>query len=119
MTDDIAPALDGEALDRLRSLNEPGQPDVVREVVGLFLADAPERLRAIAAAVHAGDAAALQRAAHTMKGASATIGARSLQRVCRGLEEMGRDQRVASAAAELSVLDREFTRVKDALHQLL
>jgi signal transduction histidine kinase/DNA-binding response OmpR family regulator/HPt (histidine-containing phosphotransfer) domain-containing protein len=52
-------------------------PDLstTREVVGLFLADAPRRIDAIDAAWAAGQARQLSEAAHALKGAASNIGA--------------------------------------------
>ena len=119
MSIDDAPVLDPSVVETLRLLNEPGQPDVLQEVFGLFLSDAPTRVDAIVAAVDARDAAALQRAAHTLKGASGSIGALALQRACRALEEMGK-QRVFDHAAEgVQTLTDQYARVKHAIDQLV
>jgi HPt (histidine-containing phosphotransfer) domain-containing protein len=112
-------ALDPAVLDTLRQLNAEGQPDVLAEVFGVFLADAPARLEAIASAVNSKDAAALQRAAHTLKGAAGTIGAVDLQNACRQLEQMGKQQSFDGAVVALDVLRREYRRVKDEIDQLL
>src|SRR5688572_10392409 len=91
------PVLDPAVIESLRRLNQPGEPDVVQEVLTLFIAEAPMRLAAVAGAVEAGDAMALQRAAHAMKGSAAAIGATALQRICADLEEMGRGGSLAGA----------------------
>ena len=114
-----APALDPAVLETLRQLNEPGQPDVVREVLGLFRTDAPSRLEAISTAMEAQDAAALQRAAHTLKGAAAAIGATALHGACRALEEAGKQGALDSVAADVATLRHEYERVRDAIDQLL
>ena len=113
------PAIDPAVIDTLRQLNVDGQPDVLEEVFGLFLTDAPARIDAIAAAVDHGDAPGLQRAAHTLKGAAGTIGAIPLQNVCRQLEQMGKQAAFAEAAAGLAALRLEYQRVKAESHQLL
>jgi HPt (histidine-containing phosphotransfer) domain-containing protein len=115
----MALVLDPDVLDTLRQLNEPGQPDVLAEVLRLFLDDAPRRIQAIVAAVADRDAGALQRAAHTMKGAAGTIGATALQDACRTLEQMGRQQRVEGASIAIADLQREYGRVQEAIEQLL
>ena len=90
-----APAgpLDLDVIDRLRQLNQEGEPDVVREVFMLFLDDAPRRIAAIADAIERRDPAALLRAAHTLKGAAANIGATALQALLLELELLAKDGR--------------------------
>ena len=112
-------ALDPAVLDSLRQLTQPGEPDVLAEVLGLFLADAPSRLDAIVAAAVAGDAVALQRSAHTLKGAAGTIGASALQAACRELEELAKHSSLAPGAADLAALHSEFARVETAIDLLL
>lgn len=119
MRDDEAPALDISVIESLRLLNEPGQPDVVHEVLGLFLNDAAARVDAIVAAFAARDVAALQRAAHTMKGAAATIGAPRLQQACRRLEDAAKQNDLSTAAVSMEDLHREHEQVVKAIRQLL
>jgi HPt (histidine-containing phosphotransfer) domain-containing protein len=116
---DEPPPLDPSVIDRLRQLNQPGQPDVLQEVLALFLADGKTRLDAIAAATEAGDGDGLRRAAHTLKGAAGTIGALTLQASCRALEELGRSGALERAGGQAAAVRREYERVERAIHHLL
>ena len=113
------PALDPAVLDNLRQLNQDGEPDVVREVLGLFVSDAPRRLNAMADAVTRLDAGEVQRTAHALKGASASIGAFALQRLCRELEELARGEDLSTATATLDYIVAEYARVKAAIDDVL
>lgn len=115
----IPPALDANVLESLRQLNQAGQPDIVREVLTVFLADAPARLAAIDQAIGAGDAQAVQRAAHALKGAAGSIGAMALQGCCRELEERGKDRELDGAAALGSAIRAECARVKTEITEIL
>ena len=119
MADDVRPALDPAVIETLRQLNEEGHPDVVSEVLGLFLAEAPGRLDAVEAALRDRDASALQRSAHTLKGASGAIGATALQTACRVLEELGKRHALDDAPEAMETVRQEYRRVKDAIDQLL
>ena len=120
MNDAATPVvLDASTLATLRQLSEPGEPDVLVEVLTLFRADAPARLQAIEAAVAARDARSLQRAAHTMKGASGTIGAVALQQACRVVEELAKDGALDRVDEALAPLPIELARVLTAIEQLL
>lgn len=119
MRDDEAPALDPSVIETLRLLNEPGQPDVVHEVLGLFLSDATTRVEAIIAAFDARDAATLQRAAHTMKGAAATIGALRLQHACRRVEDAAKQNDLTAAATAIADVQREHQEVANAIRALI
>ena len=114
------PALDLAVLESLRQLTRPGEPDVLREVLATFLADAPRRIAAITNAIQGQDAHALLRAAHTLKGAAASIGAAGVQGRCRELESTARKGDVEpGATAVLSALGEELERVRSEIARLL
>jgi two-component system, sensor histidine kinase and response regulator len=115
----IAPVLDSTVLDTLRQLNQPGEPDIVREVLTVFLADAPVRLARMREALARGDAASLERAAHTLKGAAASIGAAALQISCRELEEAGKVAALDNAPHLFNRVESEFSRLKAEVDGLL
>jgi HPt (histidine-containing phosphotransfer) domain-containing protein len=76
-----------------------GDEELMRDVVQLFLADCPERLAAIRAAIDRGDAAGLKGEAHTLKGAAANLSAAALADAARSLEQIGASQTLAAAEA--------------------
>ncbi|MBX3586039.1 MAG: response regulator [Ramlibacter sp.] len=88
---------------------------MTREVVGLFLADAPRRVRAIEEAFAAGDAEALSRAAHALKGAASNIGAIGLQAVCAALEAGSKSGLGADAARQIASLQTLLAQTRVAL----
>ena len=112
-------ALDPAALDKLRRLNQPGQPDLVGEVLKLFLADAAPRVAAISNAIGARDATALHHEAHTLKGAASNIGATELQAVCGELEAIGAGGSVDGATRFMQELRDAYDRVKQEIDRLL
>ena len=112
-------AIDPAVIDSLRQLNQDGEPDVVQEVLTLFLNDAADRLRAIAGAIERGDGQALERSAHAFKGAAGNIGAAALQEHCRQLEHLGKAGQMADAAGSFAALSDEFARVKAEAEQIL
>lgn len=113
------PALDASVLEGLRQLNQEGQPDIVREVLTVFLADAPTRLAAIDDAIRAGDAQAIHRTAHTLKGAAGSIGATALQARCRELEEAGKEGTLDRAADLGRRVHDEFARAQVEIAEIL
>ncbi|HUE87751.1 MAG TPA: Hpt domain-containing protein [Vicinamibacterales bacterium] len=111
--------MDPAVLETLRQLNQDGEPDVLAEVLRLFLTDTPARLDAIGAAVASGDVLALQRAAHGLKGAAGAIGAWSLQAACRALEEIGKRNSLESSIPASEAVRREYDRVQTEIRHLL
>ncbi|MGE3276426.1 MAG: Hpt domain-containing protein [Vicinamibacterales bacterium] len=113
------PVLDPASLETLRALNQEGEPDVVIEVLQLFLDDAPARVDTITAAALAGDAVTLARAAHGLKGSAANIGAARLRATCRAIEEAGREGRLAEARTTAAALPAEFADLRQAIAGIL
>jgi HPt (histidine-containing phosphotransfer) domain-containing protein len=74
-----------------------GDPEFLAEIVNLFLETYPTLLSEIETAVSQKDAAALGRAAHTMKGAVANFGARAVVAQAKALEMMGKNGDLATA----------------------
>jgi response regulator RpfG family c-di-GMP phosphodiesterase len=111
----IAPSFDrGVLMERTES-----DVELIRALVGVFDADRETLVGAIRAAVDAGDANALERAAHTIKGALGVFGAEPSRARAERMERMGRDGAVAEAAAELDELAAEVDALREDLHGLL
>jgi two-component system, sensor histidine kinase and response regulator len=111
------PVLDPSIFAGLRALQEPDEPDAVAELAGLFLEDAPARLRAIRTAIAQSDPRRLREAAHGIKGSASNLGARRLAGVCLRIETAARQGDLAAAAELLDRLDDEFGRVRFVLEQ--
>lgn len=88
-----------------------GDQEFMRELAEIYLEDAEKRIDLIARAVREGDNIALRRTAHALKGSSANIGVKGIQRIAKRLEESANN----GHPAETSILDElqaEWTRVK-------
>jgi signal transduction histidine kinase/DNA-binding response OmpR family regulator/HPt (histidine-containing phosphotransfer) domain-containing protein len=107
--------IDQSALDVIRDMEDEDDPDMLAEIIGLFLDKAPELLQSLQAAVANKDAESLRVAAHTLKSSSANMGARVLADLCRELEELGRTGSLDNSATKLSRLFDEYQRVDLAL----
>ena len=113
-----ATALDPHGLEAIRALDPSGRSGLLAKVVGRYLEDAPARLEQMRVGIQAGDAAALAKAAHTIKSASAQLGAERLAALCKELEAMARGGSVGDASL-LELAGKEYERVAAALHQVL
>ena len=88
-----------------------GNEKLVKSLTKSFLADAPNRLAAIRAALTAKNAAKLDTAAHALKGSVAIFGAKSAVTAAKNLEAMGRSRNLSGA-------DAQFRALEDAMKQL-
>jgi HPt (histidine-containing phosphotransfer) domain-containing protein len=84
----------------------------------LFFQEAPQLMAEIQAAIAAGEAARLERAAHTLKGAADIFAGVRVVELAGALESMGRDGRMANAKATAESLDDQVKRLISALQQL-
>jgi HPt (histidine-containing phosphotransfer) domain-containing protein len=100
--------LDRSALERLRRM---GGADLVRRMVELYLANAPERMRTLSDAAAAEDAAGVERAAHMMKSSAGNLGAVRLQRTAEALEAVAADGNVDAQLVERLLSDMEASIV--------
>lgn len=74
----------------LRALRDSGEPNIIREVFDVFRSEAPSLLQQMRQAAQDGDLTGLRRAAHSLKGAAASLGAKSLAGLCAKVERRAR-----------------------------
>ena len=111
--------LNESVLEGLRELQAEGEPDILEELIELFLTDVPPELVALREAVESGDAHSVERIAHTLKGSGGNMGAVRMAAICAELEEIGRSETLAGAPVWISRLEEEFERVRVALEENL
>jgi HPt (histidine-containing phosphotransfer) domain-containing protein len=107
--------LDRSRLEQIRALRGAGMPSVLGRVIKLFLDGAPGQIAVLRAAAAAADAARLREVAHSLKSASANLGATDFSDGCRELEMMGRAGRLEGAADAVAALERSFIQVSESL----
>jgi len=95
-----------------------GDEELLREVAQIYLTEYPPLIEKIRSAVGSGDSDALQRAAHTLKGSLATLGAEPAAALALTLESKGRENTLDSAADDLLHLEEELGRVHREMHAL-
>jgi len=113
----MAPDVTGEVVDSgvllgLEEAQVEGEPDLIVELIDLYAEDTPRRLAAIQSAWAAGDLSALRRAAHGLRGSSASLGARRVELLCEKLERLPGEDLPQGSAMLLTCLDDELARVR-------
>lgn len=111
--------LDPSAIESLRSLSPDTDGSFLRELIEIYLQDTPERLAELEAALAKGDAHALMRAAHTIKGSSSNFGATRLAQLAHEIELHGKAGNCPAATPVLPGLKSEYALVVQALKQIL
>jgi HPt (histidine-containing phosphotransfer) domain-containing protein len=105
-------ALCQKTLQGLKDIGSELGPTFVPQLLETFRQDADEHLVVLRSAIAGGETEQLGRAAHALKGASLTVGAKGMADICKQLENLGAAQNLEDAPAALARLDREFDRVK-------
>jgi PAS domain S-box-containing protein len=114
---DAAP-LDPEVIATLRGLAEATDPELLRQILQTFVADTAERLPALRGHAAAGDGPGLSKVAHTIKGASANIGANRMAELSQRLQKIGASGSLDDVESGIDELEREFERVRTAIEDL-
>jgi signal transduction histidine kinase/DNA-binding response OmpR family regulator len=109
-----AALMDFQRLEEFREFDDP-ELSMTRDVIALFLADAPQRLAALDAAVAAGDAHALSLAAHALKGSAGNIGATAIHQAAGALETLARDGFPADGAEQVAQLHAHWHATRPLL----
>jgi two-component system sensor histidine kinase/response regulator len=112
-------AINLATIDALRELDEDGGMDLVRQLVGSFLASADDHLERVVTAAAHGDAKTLGKAAHSLKSSAANLGAQALAGCYRELEKCARDGRIDDLRGLLEQTRREHQRALLQLRELL
>ncbi len=82
-----------------------GDVELLKEIAVLFLEEYPRVLVDLHKAVEAGDAKAVERNAHGLKGSVANFGARAVVDAAFELEQLGHAQKLAKVPQVLSSLE--------------
>ncbi|RKQ87888.1 PAS domain S-box-containing protein [Solirubrobacter pauli] len=89
-------------------------PEIVDQLIELFVDSTPPLLVELRECATAGDGEAVRRTAHKLKGSCQNIGAAFMAKLAQDVE-----QSCAAAPAELDALDRVFADTRDALRAAL
>jgi two-component system sensor histidine kinase/response regulator len=104
--------LDPRALDQIRALERPGAPSMLGKVIKVYLTTTPDLLSAMRQGMEQRNAEAVRQAAHSLKSASANLGATQLAEMCRALEGQARAGGCPEPGAEIEALEAAFQQVR-------
>ena len=80
------PVLDMSVIEELLSFSDDGDPELLLDLIQMFLDDGPVKVAAVTEGVASGDMDKAERAAHSLKGSSGNLGARLLQYACEAMQ---------------------------------
>ena len=109
------PPISWEPPPTLAGFAAAGQPSLIRELIDIFVQDGERQVGLLHAAAAAGDARALARISHSLKGSAQTMGAGAMIELSRSLEESARMGLQRDYPAEASRLALAFEEIRAAM----
>lgn len=103
----------------LRSYEEiqlDGEPDLIIELIDLYVEDAPSRVAVMRESLAKRNWLSVKREAHSLRGSSGNLGALQMALICNEIDGIESEDPFPSVAALLSCLELELERV---LHTFL
>ncbi|MBW8900543.1 MAG: response regulator [Massilia sp.] len=107
------------ALDKIRALSRERGDALVQKVIAAYVDDTPQQLRTLRSAIDGLDTGIVRRVAHTLKSASANVGAEALAALCKEMEHLGRADTTEGADVILTDMEQEFQAVRHSLTAIL
>ncbi|MDR1611649.1 MAG: Hpt domain-containing protein [Planctomycetota bacterium] len=109
---------DQDVFDRKQLLTmSADDEELAAQVAGVFLDDIPKQLTALGEAFAQEDREVAERVAHTIKGASATVGGERLRAASEVGERLAREGKMAEAEANLPEIKARYEELRAALEQ--
>lgn len=100
--------VDVKAWQSITSLQRPGKEDMLAKILTLYLADSQQLVDTLHQGMVAGDATAVNHAAHSLKSRSSVLGALSLATLCQQFETLSRQGQLTEAEPLQDQLDAAF-----------
>lgn len=108
--------IDRTIWERWSSLQQEGEPNLVHQLIEVFLASSEGSVQEIEKSIAAKYAKGLAFHAHSLKSSAASLGANQLAELCLKLEKAGRDNQIDQAAeSSARELRTEYEAVKREL----
>lgn len=102
------PVIDSESIENLRALNPGDGDEFLREIISIYLEDTPQRIAELEESLAGGDNVRFTRAAHSVKGSSANLGAMAVRKVAEELEHQSNKQGLANVSELVTSLKVQF-----------
>lgn len=113
------PVIDSESIENLRSLNPGDGDEFLREIITIYLEDTPQRIAELEESLAGGDTPRFTRAAHSVKGSSANLGAMAVRQVAEQLEHQSNKQGLVGVGDLVAALKVQFCIAQVEFSKLL
>ena len=107
-------AVDLSVLADYEKIQLEGEPDLIVELIDLYLEDAPRRVAAMQESLAGRNWQLVKREAHSLQGSSGNVGAFQIAQICAEIEGLDFEKLCPSGAALLSCLELGLRQVRHA-----
>jgi CheY-like chemotaxis protein len=111
--------LDETVLDNISALQQEGMPDILGELIEIYLKESENLIQTLSHSMEDNDAEGMARSAHSLKSSSGNMGAMALAELCKDMEVNGRRQMTDHAVDDYNQIIAEYQRVQSALKNRL
>ena len=111
--------IDESVLADIRALERAGPTDLLAKVVTIYLEESSRLVPQLTAAARAGVGAATSAVAHSLKSASANVGAKRLAALCAEIEQLSRTPATDATMTRVSAIEVEYAEVRTRLTEEL
>jgi histidine phosphotransfer protein HptB len=112
------PIIDQESIENLRSLNPDDGDEFLKEIIGIFLEDTPQRIAELNTSLASQDTVRFIRAAHSIKGSSANLGALALRAAAEKLKHHSNSVGLTDVTSMIAEIESQLDLAKDELNRL-
>jgi HPt (histidine-containing phosphotransfer) domain-containing protein len=108
-----------EVVEELLSLSDEGDPELLVDLIQMYLQDGPQKLEEIRDGLAQKDYDRVERAAHSLKGSAGNLGAILVQRDCEELQLASRQHSLEGIRDGVTKLRDHYEEAQVALRNLL
>jgi histidine phosphotransfer protein HptB len=110
--------IDPEAIENLKALNPDDDNAFLKEIIGIFLEDTPQRIAELKQCLVSFDQPTFTRAAHSIKGSASNLGAIKVRALAEKLEHQSRNSGLNGLESLMGSLESEFAIAKNELERI-
>lgn len=115
----MSEAINMDVVEELLSLSDQGDPELLVDLIQMYLDDGPNKLHEITEGLEQGDYDRVEKAAHSLKGSAGNLGAILVQGDCETLQMASRDGQVDTIRQGVTDLQTHYAEAEVELQKLL
>ncbi len=111
--------LDHRVIEELLWFADDGDPELLVDLIQMFLEDGPAKVEAVSTGLASGNFDMAERAAHSLKGSSGSLGAKLVQAICGQIEETTHMRELEASRLLAPKLELSYAAAEQALKLVL